>query len=120
MSKNILVLIALLFGVNAFAVNEVVTQDCLDNMAANSAILKNSAIAVIKGENISKIKRNKLVPVDVQVFNDAHYLLAALSHLAEPQELDARQLIVLAAVCGSNSYDVNTIETILEALPVEE
>lgn len=120
MSKNILVLIVLLFSVNSFAEGEAVTQVCLDRLAANAETVKASATAVIRGQNLSEIKTSKTVPVDVQVFNDALYLLASLNHLTEPQEIEARQSVVMTAVCGLESFDENSIQTVLESLPVEQ
>lgn len=118
MLKYILVILALFTATQSLAAGEVLTEECLQRVAAQAPLVKKSAIAVIKGQNISQYKTNKLIPVDVQVFNDAHDLLAALPHLAEHQVLEERQLTVLAAICGGPSFEADAVGGILESLDV--
>jgi hypothetical protein len=120
MLKYILVLASLMFGANSFAAGEALTEECLQRVASQAALVRNSAIAVIRGERIAqhRLKGSKQVPVDVQVFNDAHDLLAALPHLAEPEVLEERQLLVLEAICESPSFEASALEPLIESLPL--
>lgn len=118
MLKYTLVILTLFTATQSLAASRVLTEECLQRVAAQGPVVKESAIAVIKGQRISEIKRKQQVPVDVQVFNDAHDLLAALPHLAEPEVLEERQLMVLAAICESPSFEAEEMGTILESLEV--